>query len=258
MTNRLRDLSGCLLFCIAVACAGSARANSGTQIPLSQIQAGSEQTSPNVVLNPSFEAVTGTVPNNWLQNGNMRVSAPINPPPNNPSAIGNLSAQALTNQPVASDPENYHYTTDGATQAVLMFDQSKDYVLSAYVWNFARPDPNPGVDTPDLALVELDDPTVVGSNKNVSLARNGTDGGDAANGYFIYQQFHGNFFPNGALLDVRGDLQDQDPRPINDLYAQFDNIAITPADQFVGPTIVPEPASLAMIVLTGILLRRRK
>jgi len=260
MRNRLRGLCGCLVFGIAVACAGPARANSGTQIPLSQIQAGSEHTSPNVVLNPSFEQVSGGVPNNWLQQGNMRTSAPINPPPNNPSAIGSLSAQALTNQLVAFDPENYHYTTDGTNRAVITFDQTKSYVLSGYLWNFGIPDPNPGDFNPsDLALVELDDASSGGAAPvNIATLRNGSDGGDAANGYFDYIQFPGSQFPNGAFLDVRGDLGDgfQGTRP--DVYAQFDNIAITPADQFVGPTLVPEPASLAMIGLTGILLRRRK
>jgi hypothetical protein len=258
MTNRLRDLSGFLLFCIAIACAGTARANSGTQIPLSQIQAGSEQTSPNVILNPSFEAVTGTVPNNWLQQGNMRVSAPINPPPNNPSAIGSLSAQALTNQPVATDPENYHYTTDGTNRAILTFDQTKSYVLSGYLWNFGVPDPDPTDFNPsDLALVELDDINNSATNVNIATFRN-SNVGDAANGVFDYIQFNGSQFPNGAFLDVRGDLGDGFTGQRPDVYAQFDNIAITPADQFVGPTIVPEPASLAMIVLTGILLHRRK
>src|SRR3982750_3710132 len=134
MTNGLRGLFGCLVFCASIVWANPARANSGTQIPLSQIQAGSEQTSPNVVLNPSFEAVTGTVPNNWLQAGNMRVAAPVNPPPNNPSGIGNLSAQALTNQPVATDPSNYRYTTNADTRAIITFDQTKSYVLSGYLW----------------------------------------------------------------------------------------------------------------------------
>jgi hypothetical protein len=227
---------------------------------LSQIQAGSEQTSPNVVLNPSFETVTGSVPNNWLQNGNMRVSAPVNPPPNNPSAIGNVSAQALTNQPVATDPSNYNYTTNGTTRATVTFDQTKSYVLSGYLWNFGVPDPNPGDFSPsDLAIVELDDvnnPT--GNNVNIATLRNGTDNGDAANGYFTSITFLGSQFPSGAFLDVRGDLGDGFAGTRPDVYAQFDRIAITPSDQFVGPTLVPEPASLAMIGLVAVLLRRRK
>ncbi len=243
-----------------MACASLARANSGTQIPLSQIQAGSEVTSPNIVLNPSFEQGTGGVPTNWLQDGNMRTSAPMNPPPHNPSAIGSLSAQALTNQPVATDPENYHYTTDGSNRATITFDQTKSYVLSGYLWNFGVPDPDPTDFNPsDLAIAELDDinnPT--GNNVNIATLRNGADGGDAANGYFDSITFAGSQFPNGAFLDVRGDLGDGFTGTRPDVYAQFDNIAITPADQFVGPTLVPEPGSLAMIVVTGILLRRRK
>jgi hypothetical protein len=258
MTNRTRNLSGCLVFCIAVVCAGTARANSGTQIPLSQIQAGSEQTSPNVILNPSFETVTSGVPNNWLQQGNMRVATPMNPPPNNGSAIGNLAAQALTNQPVATDPENYHYTTDGANRAILTFDQSKSYVLSGYLWNYGVPDPDPTDFNPsDLAIVELDDINNSATNVNIATLRN-SNVGDASTGVFDYIQFNGSQFPNGAFLDVRGDLGDGFAGMRPDVYAQFDKIAITPSDQFIGPTLVPEPGSLAMIVLTGTLLRRRK
>jgi hypothetical protein len=258
LTRRLRGLSSCIVICCVVAFATSARANSGTQIPLSQIQAGSEHTSPNIVLNPGFEQTTAGNPNNWLQAGNMRVAAPQNPPPNNPSAIGNLAAQALTNQPVATDPENYHYTTDGANRAIITFDQTKSYVLSGYLWNYGIPDPDPTDFNPsDLALVELDDINNSATNVNIATLRNGADGGDAMNGYFQYIQFNGSQFPNGAFLDVRGDLGDGFTGMRPDVYAQFDNIAITPSDQFVAPTLVPEPASLMLLAAAGALLRRR-
>jgi hypothetical protein len=236
-----------------------AQANSGIQMPLGQIQAGTEHTGA-IISNGGFESVTSNVPNNWLQDGNMRVSAPQNPPPNNPSAIGSLSAQALANQPSFTDPENYHYTTDGTNRAILTFDQTKNYVISGYLWNYGRPDPSPPGDTTtgDLALAELDDVNSSLNNVNVALEAVGSDGGSAAGGYFIYQSFAGSVFPNGAFLDVRGDLNENLTAPIPNVYAQFDNIAITPAEDFLPPTLVPEPATLGLLAMMTLLPLRRR
>jgi len=242
---------------------GSARANSGTQIPLSQMQAGTEQTSPNIVLNGGFENVTSNVPNNWLPDGNVRVAAPQNPPPSNPSILGNFSAQALTNQPTSSDPSNYHQTTNGTTRATITFDQTKNYVLSAYIWNYGLADPDPASDLTegDLALVELQDTRSSGGSPafNLTLERNGKDNGDASNGYFVYSDpFPGTMFPEGATLDVRGDLNENLSATRPDVYAQFDNVAITPSNSFAAPSLVPEPGAIAMLALMLPLARRRR
>jgi hypothetical protein len=250
------------LFCGIVSIASLARANSGTQIPLGQMQAGSEVTAPNLVLNPGFEATTAGQPNNWIKGDagtdNMQIGAPINPG-SNPSVLGVNAAQALTNQLTSTDPENYHYTTNGTSQAVITFDQSKTYVLSGYLWNFGIPDPVPGDFNPsDLALVELDDVDNVSSPVNIATFRNGTNG-DSSTGEFDYISFPGSAFPDGATLDVRGDLGDNFSGTRPDVYAQFDNIAITDAADFVPPTLTPEPASLAILGLAAVMgLRRRK
>jgi hypothetical protein len=246
--HHFRPMAVALGFCLAISL--SARANSGTQIPLSQYQAGTEQTAPNIVVNGSFENLNSGAPINWLQDGNMRVFAPQNPPPINPAAIGTLSAQALTNQPTAPPADNYHYTTNNDTAAVLTFDPNQFYMLSAYMWNFGLDDPapaNPFVNG-DLALVELKDPTDGSNLFNLTLEGIGSTGDDGANGFFVYDVFKGDKFPNGATLDVRGDLDENLSSTRPDVYAQFDNIVITP---------VPEPAALALLALVLPLSRRR-
>lgn len=238
---------------------GISQANTGTALSLNQIQAGTEQTSPNSVLNPGFETVSSGVPNNWLVDpagANVRVAAPQNPPSNS-SVLGSFAAQVLTNQTSTVDPSNYRQTTDG-TNTTLTFDQTKSYVLSAYMWNYGL-DSDANADSngdADLILVELKDPTNSGNLFNLALEAN-VDGVSASDGFFVYSTFNGSQFPNGATLDMRGDLGSlAGTRP--DVWAQFDNIAITPSDQFSAPSAVPEPASATLLAVGGLLMLRRR
>src|SRR5207302_1946476 len=70
-----RAQSGCALSILSLAVAsavqlalpGALRANSGTQLPLSQYQAGSEATQSTPITNPGFEqpGVTGSTATGW-------------------------------------------------------------------------------------------------------------------------------------------------------------------------------------------------
>ena len=229
----------------------SARANTGTQIPLSQYQAGSIQTTPNLVSNPGFETVNSGIPDKWLKQGNMQAAAPLNPPPPAAGSVGNFAAQMLTNQPTSTDPEQYRQTDNNVAQKVFTFNPAQQYQISAYMWNFGRPDPTPPGDftTGDLVIAELDDVTNSANNVNVTLERVATDNGDGANGYFVYNTFMGSQFPSGATLDVRGDLNESLTATLPNVYGQIDNVSITP---------VPEPVGLTLLALGLPLLRRRR
>lgn len=249
-TRFLRALATCTLLIGLIGFAISAKANTGTQIPLSQYQAGSIPTTPNLVLNPGFETLNGANPDMWLKQGNMQVAAPLAPPPN-PADVGSRAAQMLANQQTFTDPEQYRQTANNDTQRVFTFDPNQLYQISAYMWNFGRPDPTPPGDftTGDLVIVELDDITSSLNNVNVTLERVALDNGDGANGYFVYNTFMGSQFPFGATLDVRGDLNENLTAPLPNVYGQVDNVAITP---------IPEPGSLAVCALGLPLLRRRR
>jgi hypothetical protein len=234
----------------AVVATGSvALANSGTQLPLNQYQAGTESTSPALVTNGTFEAPGSPNPNpdptGWTRTGTVQAGTPINPP-SPASTVGNFAAQG----PLGNNVDGQKYT-----QAVTLAP-STEYVLSAYMWNFGRPTVD--LDLGDLTVVELVDPTNALNTKTLGLERTATDLGDGANGYFVYDTFNSSQFPNGAVLEVEGDFGETITLSRPNIWWQADNVAITPAASFAPPRLIPEPASLALLASAGLLVMRRR
>jgi hypothetical protein len=233
--------AGCLL-----SLAGFASANSGTQLPLSQYQAGTENAT--LVNNGNFESVTGSDPTVWTETEGMSTAAHVSGTNTNPAVFGNFAAQGFStdlseySQPIAIDP-------------------AQSYVLSAYIWNFGNPGPAPHTPTDfdpgDQAVVEL---VGSGATRTLLLEPIALDGGSGSQGYFVYDTVPAGFFgtDTSVALDVRNDLDTAGPWP--GVVTQFDNIGFTPASQFTPPTLVPEPATAATLLVAGAFaaLRRRR
>jgi hypothetical protein len=224
----MRTLRGASAAAAAVVLAASSvtLANTGTQLPLSQIQAGTEQTSNALVVNGGFEQPGTPGPNatGWTRVDDMNVNSPIPPLPNPPSVLGNFTARGAL--------DNAKYSQNVTLQA------NTDYVISAYIWNFGVPGPAPHNDlTPgDLAVVELVDPDNGFNTAGIILEPIALDNGDADNGYFLYDTFNSSQFPNlQAILEVEVDLEGNPGTQRPPVVAQFDNIALTPAAQFIPP-----------------------
>ncbi len=226
-----------------------ALANSGTQLPLNQYQAGTESTSPALVTNGNFELPGSPNPNpdpsGWTRAGTVQAGTPINPP-SPASTVGSFAAQG----PLGNNVDGQKYT-----QPVTLAPNTS-YVLSAYLWNFGQPTVD--LDLGDLTVVELVDPTNPLNTKTLGLERTATDLGDAANGYFVYDTFNSSQFPNGAVLEVEGDFGETITAARPNIWWQADNIAITPAANFAPPRLIPEPASLALLAPVGLLVMRRR
>jgi len=206
--------------------AGAALANSGTQLPLSQYQAGTEQTSPSLVTNGNFEQTGAPNPNpnptGWTREGTLQVGTPINPP-NPPSAVGNFAAQG----PLGSSTDPNKFTQ------IPTLAPNTNYVLSGYLWNFGVA--STASQFGDLTVVELVDTKDLLNTKTISIERVATDMGDAANGYFVYDTFNSSQFPNGAVLEVEADFGENVSGSRPNIWAQVDNVAITPAANFTPP-----------------------
>jgi|SRR5687767_3132407 len=228
-----------------------ALANSGTQLPLSQYQAGTEQTSPSLVTNGGYE-LPGTpnpnpAPTGWVPVGTVQAGTPINTNPAiPPSTLGSFAAQG----PLGTNADGQRFT-----QPVTLAPNTQ-YVISAYMWNFGQG--AVGSNLGDLTVVEVVDPTNALNTKTLGLERAATDMGDAANGYFVYDTFNSSQFPAGAVIEVEGDFGEsvQGSRP--NIWWQVDNVAITPAANFAAPRLIPEPAALGALALAGVLALRRR
>ena len=213
---------------VVLAASNATLANTGTQLPLSQIQAGTEQTSGALVVNGGFEqpGVPGPNATGWTREGDMMVGSPIPPLPSPPSVLGSFTAHG-------GNTDNSKYAQNVTLQA------NTDYVISAYMWNFGVPGPAPHNDlTPgDLAVVELVDPDNAFNTAGIILEPIALDNGDSDNGYFLYDTFNSSQFPTlNAILEVEVDIEGNPGQQRPPIVAQFDNIAITPAAQFVPPT----------------------
>jgi hypothetical protein len=203
----------------------AARGNSGIQLPLSQYQAGAEQTTP--VNNGTFESPgaldgTGNYPNptGWTRSGNMYVGAPTFSNTNN---TGAFAAQLRDNV----SPGSYQ-------QNVGSLGLDRNYVLSAYVWNAGRPDPS-GFGSGELATVKLVDPNNGFNNISMSLEGNASDGGPGGSGYFMYIMANEAQMRawSGVAVQVIGE-EGTVAGAIPTTWAQFDNVSLTPAANFGG------------------------
>ena len=249
MQSRVHRQSWCAAFAAAVMLgAGSvALANSGTQGPLNQYQAGTEHTSSALVTNGNFEQPGSPNPNpnptGWGKVGSFQAGQPVNPNPAiPPSTIGNFAAQGPLGAG-ATEPNKF-------TQTVTLAPNT-NYTLSAYLWNFA-------VDF-DLAIAELVDPGDPSHTQTLALQRTAADGGDGANGYFVFKQFNSSFFSTAnPILEVEYD-QDETVSGTRPLIAgQIDNVAITLTSEFQAPRLIPEPAGLCLLALAGAMALRRR
>src|SRR5687768_11315274 len=151
-------------------------ANTGVQIPLSQYQAGAEQTTQvnngnfssraDTDSDGAFETATG-----WNRVGNLFVENTVNPPANT-AATSPFSAQArLVGGQQPNSQELYTYT-----QAVdrTTLTPNANYLVSAYVWNMGRYDTS-GFGNGDLISVKIQDSTNTLSNVSATLEGNGAD-----------------------------------------------------------------------------------
>jgi hypothetical protein len=209
-------------------------ANSGIQIPLSQFQAGTEKAT--LVTNGGFEQhgafdANGrtTSADGWTQFGGMYASnQPFNPPSNS-SVIGTTVAQAVANQ---GTPDLFSRSLN-----IGSLPAAHSYVLSAYIWNQGRP--TQGTNLGDLAEVKLVDTTdTVNNNLSIEIEPSGLDGGSGATGYFVYDTISAadlaKFDPNNTEFDVQGEDETTVTGTRPDVWAQWDNIGFTPAENFVG------------------------
>ena len=91
----------------------------------------------------------------------------------------------------------------------------------------------------------------------IELDQTAADNQSGSDGYFTYAVFKGSDFTNGAQVVLSGFSSDGLDSPT----AQFDNIAITPLNDFLGPQPipVPEPASISLGLFgaASLLMRRR-
>jgi hypothetical protein len=155
--------------------------------------------------------------------GDSNFIAPTLTPPSNPAATAPYSAQVRN---TATSDNWYSQSIDpGALTA------GANYVASAYIWNFA-----PNGSTAGTYIKVID--AVDGLN-NISAglgAPTAKDNGSSANGYLCY------FLLNQAQIAAWGhpvELRATAERGNNAgvlpaVWAQFDNIALTPAENFVG------------------------
>ena len=210
----------------------TAFANSGTQLPLSQYTAGSEQTSSTLITNPSFEqpGMTGNTADGWTATSNAMFVDHPDPAhlPNPPGVIGNFSAKAN----LSNINNNEMYSQN------ISFAPNTDYVLSAYIWNYglSNPDNDPtNLFAGDLAVVQFRASDNFFNSHGIILEPQPLGGamGDGANGYFVYKYFNSRQYPsNNVALEVLSDPNEDLPGARPTLMAQWDNIAITPINQF--------------------------
>src|SRR5687768_229759 len=159
-------------------------ANTGVQIPLSQYQAGAEQTTQ--VNNGNFSSRADTdndgmfeTATGWSRIGNVFVDTTVNPPTNT-AATSPFSAQArvVGAQPAQGEPYIYTQTIDRST-----LTPNANYIVSAYLWNMGRVS---GGLNRDLVSVKVQDPDFTLSNVSASLEAAGTDTQSAADGRLVY------------------------------------------------------------------------
>ncbi|WP_428940847.1 dockerin type I repeat-containing protein [Fontivita pretiosa] len=193
------------------------------QLPLNQYQAGQEQTTP--VPNGTFESPgpddgSGNHPNptGWTRDGNMFAATPTF---SNTANSGSFAAQLRD----TLFPGSY-------TQPAPAMIAGANYVLSAYVWNAGR---TGAMGQGDLATVKLVDSGNPFNNIAMTLEATASDGGAGSGGYLMY------ILLNQAQTAAWSGVNVQVIAEIGSVggaipttWAQFDNVSLTPAHQFVA------------------------
>jgi hypothetical protein len=124
-----------------------------------------------------------------------------------------------------------------------------DYVLSAYIWNYglSHPDNDPtNLFAGDLAVVQFRDSENFFNSHGIILEPQPIGGamGQGANGYFVYKYFNSKQYPSGNVtLEVLSDPNEDLPGARPTLMAQWDNIGITPINQFSSQRGIPLAAA---------------
>ena len=210
-------------------------ANTGVQVPLSQYQAGAEQTTQvtngnfssraDTDLDGKFETATG-----WTRAGNLFVDTTVNPPANT-AATSPFSAQAqLVNGAQPPSQDFYSYT-----QAVdrTALTPNANYIVSAYVWNMGRYD-GTGGGAGDLISVKVQDPTNGLNNVAASLEATGSDGQSAATGRLMYIMVNESQMRGwgGIEMAVTADVGTIATPDLPQVWAQWDNVSLTRSDGF--------------------------
>ena len=190
-------------------------------LPLSRVVPGSEVVT--LVPNGNLETLASTnsagrlLPSSWTASGDSTLVSGAN----KTEANGNyVSAAFITN----------HYAAFGLSQ-IISLQANTEYVLSGYVWNMGDTtnSVNTALDTYDVAW----DPQI---NLWSGVTR-------ADEGYFVYRKFHS--AASGTNVTVRafyGALVGNGASAAYyPLAAQWDNIAVTKASEFVPPENSPLP-----------------
>lgn len=187
-----------------------------TYLPLSNVQPGTERVT--LLANGDFESVAGTnmlgeiLASNWNYFGHLTLGVGTN----TTLANGNHVSIAYINNDLTA-----------ARYQTLNLDPNTEYVLSGYVWNMG--------DTTNKLNTALDASDVFW-DPQVDF---GPQYQHADQGYFVYRKFHsaasGTNVQIRAFYDgFRGTGTSADFYP---LAAQWDNIAVTKASEFVPPAI---------------------
>lgn len=230
-----------LALIVTAAACSMAYGNNGTLLPLNQYQAGTEVTNNTTVQNRGFEAVTSGAPDNWTNaGGTPGVGAHVGP--NVTPAVHGSSAA----------------TFDGAStikrniwEQVVPVSTGTDYVLSGYLWNYST---NANFDTAAIEARIPGLPIDQSFIANVALVPGSSP--DAAGGVFGYVSFN-----SGANASIAVQALFNFDGAIGNLTgpaAQIDNVSLTPASQFVPPSVLPEPASLSLVAGLAVALRRSR
>ena len=196
------------------AIASTALANSGTALPLDQYQAGTEQTNATIVANGSFEAIHAGDPTGWTLGGRFGVGSPTGA---NTEHNGTRSAQGVLT-----------YSELGWYERSISLQRHTDYTVSAYMWSF-------GTTVGDESFVQVHD-SAGGVTSELVLTTFEAEP-DARRGVFMHETFNSG---NDDSMTIRvgtqaGPRSEPGGTVPRTLKGQLDNIAITPAAQFVPP-----------------------
>ena len=195
-----------------------------TTVPLGGIAPGSETVT--LVENGDFEDhSSGNIhsPTAWSRNGDMFYDG-------QPAGVIAPNSGTGTARMHIDHPDGP--MTGIYMQEITGLEENTEYVLSAYMWNLGD------IDHAGIAFVDMND---VPGETELALSEQDAD---ARDGYFSYGTFNtantGTSFTL-RLFMVGPGLNVSTPWPDQPTSALWDNVAITPAAQFVAPTPDPEP-----------------